>query len=1140
MNKPITKLAISVGVCLLFASSSLAQDEIEDEIFELSPFTVDGSDDEGYRATSTLAGTRIRTSLKDVGSAISVVTEEFLRDTNATDNESLLIYTTNMEVGGSQGNFAGGGDGARVDTDAQRRAPNNSTRVRGLAQADNTRSFFPTDIPWDSYNVKRIDLQRGPNSILFGLGSPAGVINANVDQATFKDGGVAEIRLDDHGTWRATFNYNKVLIEDELSIRFATLQEDQKFQQDQAFEEDSRYFVAMKYQPKFLQGDSSNGTLTANYEYGSIQANRPRVIPPIDRITQWFEPGGMNKATYDSTTIDRNGGPTTQGSAVYDPWIGNNVVGRIFDGPVAVFDDGTGTASSYFMAKLENPDPDSVYRGVDDLNEFARKASLYGNTIGAWKSRTLNDPSIFNFYDNLMEGPNKSEWQDWEAYNITYAHNWMDNHLGIEIAFDQQDYVDGQTNILNNWGQTIAIDIMDVLPDGSSNPNVGRPFIGGDAQNNNERVRERKSFRVTGYYEHDFRDQSESLRWLGRHVFTGLYSDAEFDQFDKEWVRNAAANVNDGVTITGARRYVAVQGYLGPSLAGASSASGANIPALNSVVVPTGGPIVTDNGNVDLSVLSADTGSLNNLYDSANLADDSIESMAFVWQGFLFDGLVVPMFGYRDDEATARNAGNVPDNPAVTGAKLPFDPTWRLPVDENDLGNQNSAYDVASGINKTYSLVVHAPKAIMPEGIDLSLSYAESSNFRPDAGRKDLRGDPVGPSTGETEEYGLTLSAMNGKLNLRVNKYETKVFRDTLSDESIPGVYMIGAAEGWGYRFAIQALAEGVGNVGNFNQNYALQNPGAPYDAVTNPYISPNTTDLRYDPGPIGNLSPAAQVATIDAAKQAQDAALTAFMAPENRPDQQLLDFWNLDLTATADDPNLDGKTWSGTPAGGFALTGDTQSEGWEYELFYQPTDNWNISLNASKTLAKRINIAKTYADFVTERWELYQGDYGNVRLWGPWAGIDTVRSQYQREFYGNYLLATLLNDSNVPELRPWRFNLVTNYSFTDGKFAGFNVGGSYRWQDEITVGFPVVDGELGPIYDAANPSKGSTESNFDFWAGYQKALSDKVDWRVQLNIRNAFTGNELIPITVNPDGSAAASRIAPGRKITLTNTFTF
>ena len=63
--------------------------------------------------------------------------------------------------------------------------PSTTTRVRGLSHADNTRDYFLTDIPWDSFNVGRVDISRGPNSILFGNGSPGGIINNDVNDAEF-------------------------------------------------------------------------------------------------------------------------------------------------------------------------------------------------------------------------------------------------------------------------------------------------------------------------------------------------------------------------------------------------------------------------------------------------------------------------------------------------------------------------------------------------------------------------------------------------------------------------------------------------------------------------------------------------------------------------------------------------------------------------------------------------------------------------------------------------------------------------------------------------------------------------------------------------------------------------------------------
>jgi hypothetical protein len=73
----------------------------EDEPTVLSPFVVDASEDKGsYRANSTLAGTRVRTDLKDVNSAIRVVTSQFLQDTGAKDAKDLLVYTPGSEIAG--------------------------------------------------------------------------------------------------------------------------------------------------------------------------------------------------------------------------------------------------------------------------------------------------------------------------------------------------------------------------------------------------------------------------------------------------------------------------------------------------------------------------------------------------------------------------------------------------------------------------------------------------------------------------------------------------------------------------------------------------------------------------------------------------------------------------------------------------------------------------------------------------------------------------------------------------------------------------------------------------------------------------------------------------------------------------------
>ena len=173
-----------------FLGAQAVDEEIDqEEVVNLSPFVVDTAQDEGYVATQTLAGGRLNQSLKDSGAAIQVITKDFMDDIGATGIEELLQYTTNSEVAGILGNFTGATDGGagETNTGGARRNPDGATRIRGLAAPDRTRNFFKTDIPFDSYNTERVDINRGANSFLFGLGSPAGLINNGLAVARFQN-----------------------------------------------------------------------------------------------------------------------------------------------------------------------------------------------------------------------------------------------------------------------------------------------------------------------------------------------------------------------------------------------------------------------------------------------------------------------------------------------------------------------------------------------------------------------------------------------------------------------------------------------------------------------------------------------------------------------------------------------------------------------------------------------------------------------------------------------------------------------------------------------------------------------------------------------------------------------------------------
>ncbi|MBT5813090.1 MAG: hypothetical protein HOI15_01885, partial [Opitutales bacterium] len=75
MNKNI-KLRFSTCFAAMLLPLGAIQAQDDDEVFELSPFSVAAGDNETYRPTSTLAGTRIKSNLRDVGSSVSVLTDE--------------------------------------------------------------------------------------------------------------------------------------------------------------------------------------------------------------------------------------------------------------------------------------------------------------------------------------------------------------------------------------------------------------------------------------------------------------------------------------------------------------------------------------------------------------------------------------------------------------------------------------------------------------------------------------------------------------------------------------------------------------------------------------------------------------------------------------------------------------------------------------------------------------------------------------------------------------------------------------------------------------------------------------------------------------------------------------------------------
>jgi len=72
----------------------------------------------------------------------------------------------------------------------------------------------------DWYNMSRADISRGPNSILFGLGSPAGLINNTLKVPNMsKDAYSAELQAGSYGSLRQVLDIDQTILPGQLGVR---------------------------------------------------------------------------------------------------------------------------------------------------------------------------------------------------------------------------------------------------------------------------------------------------------------------------------------------------------------------------------------------------------------------------------------------------------------------------------------------------------------------------------------------------------------------------------------------------------------------------------------------------------------------------------------------------------------------------------------------------------------------------------------------------------------------------------------------------------------------------------------------------------------------------------------------------------
>lgn len=298
MRAPVRALPVSLSFLLLAAAH--AQQAPQDsaakpkgDIVELSPFVVTSAKDKGYYAANTLAGSRMNTNIADLGASISVVTKQQMDDTASTDINDIFRYESNTEgsLTYTPGTQSFRNDGV-LDVNAGGTQGNNTTpytnaganRVRGLGTPSAAINYYPSigAVPFDAYNTQSVEISRGPNSMLFGLGSPAGIVNQSTASAQLnKDSTNLTLRTDQYGSFRSSLSFNQALIPDKLAIYGAALYDNRRFDRDPSYDKTKRFYGAITFKP------FKKTTIKLNAEKYDNDNRRPNTLTPRDFVTQW-------------------------------------------------------------------------------------------------------------------------------------------------------------------------------------------------------------------------------------------------------------------------------------------------------------------------------------------------------------------------------------------------------------------------------------------------------------------------------------------------------------------------------------------------------------------------------------------------------------------------------------------------------------------------------------------------------------------------------------------------------------------------------------------------------------------------------------------------------------------------------------
>jgi catecholate siderophore receptor len=237
-----------------------------------------------FPALDTSSATRTDTTLRDIPQAISVVTQDLIREQAIGGMNDVVRYVPGMGMAQGEGNrdtpiFRGNASTADLFVDGVR---------------DDVQYYR------DVYNIERVEVLKGPNAMIFGYGGAGGVLNRVTKQADWRRVREANLQFGAHSRWRGSFDLGDEVSET-MALRLTGLFEDSDSYRDDVGVQ--RYGVNPTV--SVLLGEHTSATL--GVEHFSDRRTADRGVPSFQGRPLATDPStffGDPEASYSDATVD--------------------------------------------------------------------------------------------------------------------------------------------------------------------------------------------------------------------------------------------------------------------------------------------------------------------------------------------------------------------------------------------------------------------------------------------------------------------------------------------------------------------------------------------------------------------------------------------------------------------------------------------------------------------------------------------------------------------------------------------------------------------------------------------------------------------------------------------------------------------